>query len=476
MVGDNARLGVMQRRLKVRVLTEEEFDRVVQFMTVMLRSSAPESDEGLVEVYDQDIKKILDVLYGEPKWELAYSHGFDFELVSSVFYETSEFLLCKNWFKKKAHHFGHWCKKHKAPLIAAAVVVGVVAIVVATGGVGGSSATAVGGAIINDVYSKDHPQHINKPGDVYVDNWEREPNPSHYPSANPMPPPSNNLTPLEQAHALSFEKIEEAKLEIASQTHNIPESTETTYLEKAKDITKTVVSNIVHDVFESVSKIGTTWHELNPNSTPKDAQAYKVFVATQHEKIDEIFGTYHPDYSLESQEHVAAYKAAMIEEFGYFPEMQMGVLPPPGALISAASRAATIAARALGIIAKSGSAVGTAATIGSMIQLQNPVSMGQANTASQFFEKTLEHIFRDAPGHLMDTLINRELLLDAAKDPNNFMGVDKYGKSWHAKTLENGSQVWTCSQNGEIRDGGLNETPRDFHPETGLSNPIKPKQ
>ena len=56
------------------------------------------------------------------------------------------------------------------------------------------------------------------------------------------------------------------------------------------------------------------------------------------------------------------------------------------------------------------------------------------------------------------------------------MGVDKYGKSWHAKTLEDGTQVWTCSQNGEIRDGRLNESPREFHPETGLSSPVKPKQ
>ncbi len=69
---------------------------------------------------------------------------------------------------------------------------------------------------------------------------------------------------------------------------------------------------------------------------------------------------------------------------------------------------------------------------------------------------------------------NRRLLLDVAKDPKNFLGVGKYGKSWHAKMRKDGSQVWTFSQNGEIRDGGLNMTPRSFHPETGLASPVKP--
>lgn len=40
---------------------------------------------------------------------------------------------------------------------------------------------------------------------------------------------------------------------------------------------------------------------------------------------------------------------------------------------------------------------------------------------------------------------------------------------------KDGKQVWTCSRNGEIRNGGLNETPRGFDIETGLSSPEKPK-
>ena len=186
-------------------------------------------------------------------------------------------------------------------------------------GFGGSSAAAVGGALINDVYSEDRPQHINKPGEVYVDNGNLQPNPqppSH--SMDSIPIPASKPTLLEQAHALSFEKVEEAKLEIAEQTQNILETSEKTYIEKVKDITKTVVSNIVHDIFESISKIGTTWHQLHSNSGPEDIQAYKEYVAAQHSKIDETFGTYRPDYSLESQEYAEAYKAAIIEELGHY--------------------------------------------------------------------------------------------------------------------------------------------------------------
>ena len=88
----------------LETLSEEEFDRVVEFMTVMLRSSVPESYEDLVEAYDQDIEELLDDLYGEPKWEIAYSNGFDFGFAPAVFYANSfpKVFLCKNnWFQNK---------------------------------------------------------------------------------------------------------------------------------------------------------------------------------------------------------------------------------------------------------------------------------------------------------------------------------------------------------------------------------------
>ena len=362
-------------------LTEEEFDIVVDFVTHMVQASIPESLEDLKDAYELEIEQLMEDLYGEPKWSFSLSHGFDFEIIPAICFQKPEFFLCNNWFKQKAHHFGHWCKKHKKPLIAGAVVVGVVTVAVLTGGVGGSSAAAVGGGIINDTYSEDPPKHINKPGEVYVDDGPQHPAPpdfyssiSEHPSISPSEP-----TLLEQTKALSFERVEEVKLEIAEATQNIIEVPEDTYVQKSKDVTKTAVSNIVHDVFESVSKIGTCWHDLHSNSTPEDIQAYKEYVAEQHAKIDEIFGTYRPDYSLESQEYSEAFKAAIIEELGHYPEMQIGELPPPGVLINAASRAATVASRAIGIAARSGSAIGSAAAVGSMINWESPIQPTSVN-------------------------------------------------------------------------------------------------
>jgi RHS repeat-associated protein len=84
------------------------------------------------------------------------------------------------------------------------------------------------------------------------------------------------------------------------------------------------------------------------------------------------------------------------------------------------------------------------------------------------------HIFRDAEGHLLDTPESRELLQNVAGDPANRLGTDQFGNTWSAKTLPDGTQVWTQARNGEIINGGLNQTPRTFNPQTGLSSPTKP--
>lgn len=78
------------------------------------------------------------------------------------------------------------------------------------------------------------------------------------------------------------------------------------------------------------------------------------------------------------------------------------------------------------------------------------------------------HIFRVAPGHVQDTPEHRRLLLDMVR-PENALGHDRFGNSWYAGLLDDGRQVWVQARGSRIRNGGINATPRTFHPLTGLS-------
>jgi hypothetical protein len=90
-------------------------------------------------------------------------------------------------------------------------------------------------------------------------------------------------------------------------------------------------------------------------------------------------------------------------------------------------------------------------------------------------EGRLGHIFRDAPGHLADTPANRKLLQGVADDPATTLGADKFGNTWSARILDDGTQAWTQTRNGDIINGGMNPTPRPFNPQTGLSRQQPPR-
>jgi hypothetical protein len=85
-----------------------------------------------------------------------------------------------------------------------------------------------------------------------------------------------------------------------------------------------------------------------------------------------------------------------------------------------------------------------------------------------FSRDDIPHIFRNKEGHLLDTAINRKLLIETA-NIENFLGIDQYGTKWYARTLSNGKQVWIMVRNNLIRNGGLNEIPKIFDSKTGLS-------
>ena len=78
-------------------------------------------------------------------------------------------------------------------------------------------------------------------------------------------------------------------------------------------------------------------------------------------------------------------------------------------------------------------------------------------------EERAGHIFREADGHFgEDTVANRQVLIDAATQPENFLGVDRFGNGWFVEMRADGTQIWAQVRDGKITNGGVNMTPRAF--------------
>jgi hypothetical protein len=84
------------------------------------------------------------------------------------------------------------------------------------------------------------------------------------------------------------------------------------------------------------------------------------------------------------------------------------------------------------------------------------------------------HIFRGAPGHLPDTPANRRLLQELAADASARLGTDRFGNTWFARLNPDGTQLWVQVRHGEVFNGGLNQVPRNYNSEMGLSAPARP--
>lgn len=80
----------------------------------------------------------------------------------------------------------------------------------------------------------------------------------------------------------------------------------------------------------------------------------------------------------------------------------------------------------------------------------------------------LGHIFRNDVGHLPDTPVNRQLLVDITNNSENFVGVDRFGNDVYTTILPNGSQIWGYARNSVIQNGGLNNPPKIFVTGHGL--------
>jgi hypothetical protein len=75
------------------------------------------------------------------------------------------------------------------------------------------------------------------------------------------------------------------------------------------------------------------------------------------------------------------------------------------------------------------------------------------------------HIFRNVDGHFArDTAVNRQILIDVASRPSNFLGRDRFGNDWFAETRADGTQVWVHVRGDKITNGGVNPVTQHLNP------------
>ncbi len=105
---------------------------------------------------------------------------------------------------------------------------------------------------------------------------------------------------------------------------------------------------------------------------------------------------------------------------------------------------------------------------------RNTSGDGNPRKAPVLPEERAKHIFRDAPGHLRDTPTHRQWIQEVAADESARLGMDRFGNEWFARTNPDGTQVWAQVRHGHIINGGLNQIPRNYNSQLGLSAPSQP--
>jgi hypothetical protein len=77
-----------------------------------------------------------------------------------------------------------------------------------------------------------------------------------------------------------------------------------------------------------------------------------------------------------------------------------------------------------------------------------------------YYKNVFTHAFTGEKGHLIDSLINRKLILDMASNVKNFLIEDVFGNDWYGEILKDGRQLWASARDGLIKDCGINDIPR----------------
>jgi len=70
----------------------------------------------------------------------------------------------------------------------------------------------------------------------------------------------------------------------------------------------------------------------------------------------------------------------------------------------------------------------------------------------------IKHMLRDDEGHIPDTVENRTMIINTARNEKNYVGM-RDGNKWYARNIDNERQCWVIVRDGIIQNCGVNITP-----------------
>ncbi len=304
------------------ILSEKQVDEIIEFVVFLTRNGFKDDDLEGKDALEEDIKWLrgepndstLD-FYEEESWFFSSLNGYKgYQISPALMYDFQKpkILLCKGWLSKKCKQTKKFVKKHKKAVIIAAVVVIGVVLIVATDGAA-TPAVAAGVAAANSNEDSEKPRiPVNKPGEVYVEDYDYQPSYSNVSQENINPPNQEKLIPqpepcpersiqlkeaIEKQSAIIKEELSE---KIPDEPLNIPQVDESTFFSQTAENAKEAGSWIAHNFVQGTTKFAESCGQFGQAlDNDPDRRPFNEFFEDDvlpfsdrlHQKIDQSFNT-----------------------------------------------------------------------------------------------------------------------------------------------------------------------------------------
>ncbi|MEI8300776.1 MAG: hypothetical protein WCG10_04090 [Chlamydiota bacterium] len=334
----------------------QELENINHFIAFLAKQGAS-AYEIANDTLDDDIQALLSL--DESSYQYAYFLDGELRLVPAVSYDREDVVLCKGMIKKTWEKTKKFVKEHKTAIIVGAVVVVVVTVVVCVvlGTAGAAAAAGAAGATMAGAAEDEQPNNASRVQSAAETDpesmIESDSSASETVFEEEIIPFLQQDTQLEVQIEAAFQEFPELQATIDEHVALLKEMTqedsgvtliypmapqEISFAEKARDVGALVAHEALDAIAEFTLCIPQFMEDIRAVGaavlpSPSDAQSdnmlfqgtpvknHEKFIATAHEKIDEIFSTnYAEGYAADAQ--VNSLKS----------DFEIGIIPPPGML------------------------------------------------------------------------------------------------------------------------------------------------